>query len=88
MWSTDDLERQETDYFFDLKAKKVFFLELEDEDEEIKSKVEESNVIYLPGGETAILKKNMLKKPEFTKLLKSYKGTIVGNSAGALVQSK
>ena len=90
VWSTDDLEKQEKykkiflDYFHDLKAKKVF-LELEDNDEEIKNKVEESNVIYLPGGETSILKKNLVKKPEFIQKFKSYNGIIIGNSAGTLV---
>ncbi len=93
-WITDDLAKQVKykkillDYFSDLQATKMEFLELEDKDEEIKSKVEESNVIYLPGSETSILKKNMAEKPSFIKLLRSYKGTIVGNSAGALVLGK
>lgn len=68
-------------YFKELGARKIIFAELSDSFKKIKKKIDSSDIIYLPGGETKFLVKRLKK---IKKLLKNYKGVIIGNSAGTL----
>jgi len=67
-------------YFKDLGAGEVKYVELTDSLKIIKEKMESSDLIYLPGGDSKLLIKR-LKKVD--SLIKNYNKVIIGNSAGA-----
>jgi len=71
-------------FFKRLKVKKITFLEKSDSLREARKKFGEANILYLPGGETEILLKN-IKSQKIINLLKNFNGVIVGVSAGAYV---
>lgn len=76
-----------SDYFKDLGARRTDFAELSDSLPEITEKVNASDLIYLPGGDTGLLIKRIEdKKADF--LLQKYNKVIIGNSAGALALCK
>jgi len=75
------------DYFRSLGACSVDFADYSDTREEIIRKVECSALIYLPGGRASVLVER-LKNKSVDTLLRSYKGVVVGRSAGALALSK
>jgi len=70
-------------YFKDLGAKRIEFAELLDSLQEITEKVNASDLIYLPGGDTRLLLKR-LRDSGTDSLLRKYNKVIIGNSAGAL----
>lgn len=72
------------DYFEDLGASEVIFAELSDSFNILKNKINNSNLIYLPGGSQELLIKN-IKNKKIENSLKNYTGIIIGNSAGALI---
>ncbi len=72
-----------TDYFISLGAGTVDFIEYSDSGEAIAQKIASSNLIYLTGGYVNALVER-LKKRHVDDLLRSYRGVIVGRSAGAL----
>ena len=74
-------------YFLNVGFEKVLFLEKDDSVTEIDNKFSVADVVYLPGGDTEILKKE-IEKLSIQKKLKRFKGTIIGNSAGAIVLSR
>ncbi|MDD5416961.1 MAG: Type 1 glutamine amidotransferase-like domain-containing protein [Candidatus Aenigmarchaeota archaeon] len=92
-WTSRDVEKLKhyrkimKKYFTNLGAKKILFSYFDDSYEDIKQKIEKSNMIYFPGGEPDLLYKT-IKKKGITKLLKSFDGIIFGTSAGALIQCK
>jgi peptidase E len=73
-----------TDYFKDIGAGEVIFAELSDTLQKLKEKMDLSDMIYLPGGDPNLLSER-LNDLGVSKLLKRYRGVIVGNSAGSLV---
>ena len=75
------------DYFRSLGACNANFVDYSDTGEEIKRKVECSDLIYLPGGLTSVLVER-LKTKSVDTLLRSYNGVVVGRSAGALALGK
>ncbi|HMK94783.1 MAG TPA: Type 1 glutamine amidotransferase-like domain-containing protein [Candidatus Limnocylindrales bacterium] len=84
--SVDEGERYRrviVDYFEELGAKKIVFAELSDLLEDIGGKMENADLIYLPGGDPKLLVERIRKKG-VDYLLRRYDKVIVGNSAGAL----
>ena len=75
------------DYFRDIGAKRMIFAELTDGIRELREKIDLSDLIYLPGGDTDLLFRR-LKDSGVSPLLKRYEGIILGNSAGSLVVCK
>ncbi len=69
-------------YFSEVGAEDINFLSDSKSQEEIKEKINNSGLIYVMGGNTEILIENA-KRLNLLPLLKSFKGIIVGNSAGA-----
>jgi len=71
------------DYFTSMGAVTVDFVEYMDSKATIEQKIAASNLIYLTGGLVSALIER-LRKMEVDDLLRSYRGVIVGRSAGAL----
>ena len=74
-------------YFRNLGASTVDFVDYGDSFEEINRKVECSDLIYLTGGLTTVLIER-LKSKSVDPLLRKYDKVIVGRSAGALALCK
>jgi peptidase E len=74
-------------YFLNIGFEKVLFLEKDDSVTEMDNKFSVADVVYLPGGDPEILKKE-IEKLSIQKKLKRFNGTIIGNSAGAIVLSR
>jgi peptidase E len=85
--STYKRKRRLFDYFRSLGACTVDFADYSDPFEEINSRVECSDLIYLPGGLASVLVER-LKNKSVDRLLRKYKGVVVGRSAGALALGK
>ena len=81
---TEKYRRIIVNYFNDIGAKKIVFAELSDSLEVIGNKMENADLIYLPGGDTKLLIERIKKKGVET-LLRRYGKIIIGNSAGALI---
>jgi peptidase E len=75
------------DYFRSLGACTVDFADYSDTFQEISRRVECSDLIYLPGGLATVLVER-LKNKSVDRLLRKYKGVVVGRSAGALALGK
>jgi peptidase E len=75
------------DYFRNLGACNVDFVDYSYAYEEITRKVECSDLIYLPGGLASVLVER-LKNRSVDQLLRKYDGVVVGRSAGALALGK
>ena len=92
LWTTNNEEKKIKykeiieNYFKDLGAKEILFLE--EDDPKLEEKFEKANVIYLPGGDTSILLEKLSKNPKVIEKLKKFKGIIIGNSAGAIALAK
>jgi len=71
------------DYFRTLGASAITFVDYSDSNGMIARKMDDSNLIYLTGGQTSILIER-LKKMSVDSLIQDYSGIIVGRSAGAL----
>jgi dipeptidase E len=71
------------DYFINLGASTINFIEYSDSNETIAKKMADSNLVYLTGGLASILVER-LKNMSVDRLLHDYGGVIVGRSAGAL----
>ena len=71
------------DYLVSLGASSVDFVDYSDSTEIIEEKMAVANVFYLTGGLPSVLIER-LKKKNLDKLMRSFKGIIVGRSAGAL----
>ena len=91
LWSTDDEIKRVRyreiikNYFRDLGADEVLFLE--ENDSRMEEKFGKVNMVYLPGGDTEILLGKLNKNSEVIKKLENFRGVIIGNSAGAIVLS-
>lgn len=72
-----------SNYFINLGANTISFVDYSDSYEEIARKMADSNLIYLTGGQTSILIER-LKKLGVDNLMRNYNGIIIGRSAGAL----
>jgi len=71
------------DYFRSLGASTINYVDYSSAKEEIKEEVGESDLVYFTGGVPSMLVER-LHKSGVDSLLKSFKGVIVGRSAGAL----
>lgn len=80
---TGKYRKEMATYFRDLGASKIQFAGLSDSLLTVKKKIERSDLIYLPGGNTRILVQR-IQKANVDNLLRKYDKVIVGNSAGAL----
>ena len=93
-WTTRDLVKEFKyrsileKYFKDVGFRDVLFLEKSDSFENVYEKFRSVDVVYLPGGDPKILYEEITSRPYLIKLLKDFKGILVGNSAGAVVLSK
>ncbi len=75
-------------YWNDLGAKNVSFIsDYITWQEDYQNSIDESGILYLPGGDEDFLISNINEKGLVEKI-KSFNGTIVGNSAGACALSK
>jgi len=73
--------------FKKLGIRKIEIAEFNDSYSVIKDKINMCNVIFLPGGDTELLIKT-IKSKRITRLLRNFKGVIIGMSAGAYTLSK
>jgi len=71
-------------YFSKLGASEVDIIDKETSKWGVKERFEKADLLYLPGGDTNLLIKN-IKCRGLTSHLKGFKGVISGNSAGANV---
>ncbi|MCK4553049.1 Type 1 glutamine amidotransferase-like domain-containing protein [Candidatus Pacearchaeota archaeon] len=69
-------------YFKELGANKVDFISNAKSPEEIRKYFQESGILYIPGGDTELLIKNVQEKG-LVNLIKSFNGVLIGMSAGA-----
>ncbi|MBI4116114.1 Type 1 glutamine amidotransferase-like domain-containing protein [Candidatus Pacearchaeota archaeon] len=69
-------------YLKSLNAQEINFLSDFKSHKETKTKINSSGLIYIMGGDTEILIEN-IKKMKIAPIIKSFKGIILGNSAGA-----
>lgn len=74
-------------YFSDNGFQETLFLEKNDMNDVIDRKFDSVDVIYLPGGDTGILYKELEKHSLQHRLMK-FNGLILGNSAGAIVLTR
>ena len=91
---TEDLDESEkkywtllNSYFSDSGFREVLFLEREGTKREMNEAFSGPDVLYLPGGDPVILFRE-LKSRSIQDKLRSFKGILLGNSAGAVVLSK
>jgi len=75
------------DYFSHCGFEEILFLAKTDPENEIQRKFSEVDTIYLPGGDTEILYRE-LKQRSLQDMLLEFPGVIIGNSAGAILLSK
>jgi len=70
-WTTNDKEKEAfyrkvlKDYFLDLGAIEVLFLEEDDDREVVENKFSKANILYLPGGDPKILLEKLKGKDTF-----------------------
>lgn len=92
-WTSDSREKENRyriifkDYFTESGFDSVSFLEKDDSPLEIRSKMSSVDVLYLPGGDTDILYRE-IGKHSLEDNIRDFCGIIVGNSAGAIVLSR
>ena len=92
-WTSDSLEKEAEysrvlhDYFSLCGFEEVLFLLKTDAESEIQRKFSEVDAIYLPGGNTEVLYHELKSRSLQNRLFK-FSGTIIGNSAGAIVLTK
>ncbi len=75
------------EYFKDIGAGEISFLERSCPVERLKEYFENADILYLPGGETGFLLKS-IKEERIEELIKKFPRIIMGNSAGALILGK
>ena len=92
-WTSESAEKEMTyrhiftSYFADSGFKTVLFLEKGDAGAVVTEKFSSADVVYLPGGDTGVLYRELNLRSLQVKL-REFKGIIIGNSAGAIVLSK
>ena len=92
-WTTDDQEKLDkycsfmTSYFKKLGINDVVFASLDDSAENLKKKISNSSMIYIPGGNTEYLLQR-IKEKDLSRMLRTYDRIIAGNSAGALAMCR
>ena len=92
-WTSDSSEKETAyskvfhDYFSHCGFEEILFLAKTDPEKEIQRKFSEVDTIYLPGGNTGILYRE-IKQRALEDRLFEFSGVIIGNSAGAIVLSK
>lgn len=91
-WTTasEEKEKEYRDvlyhYFKDVGFSEIRFLERDDTEMMIEEKFANSDVLYLPGGDPSILLKEVNTRLIGGRIA-TFKGIIIGNSAGAIVLS-
>ncbi|HLH86768.1 MAG TPA: Type 1 glutamine amidotransferase-like domain-containing protein [Thermoplasmataceae archaeon] len=91
-WTSDSHEKEVEyskvlhDYFSHCGFEEVLFLDKTDPENEIQRKFSEVDTIYLPGGDTEVLYRE-LKQRTLQDRLFEFPGVIIGNSAGAMGNS-
>ena len=92
-WTSDSHEKEAEyskvfhNYFLHCGFEEVLFLDKTDPENEIQRKFSEVDVIYLPGGDTEVIYRELKRKALQDRLLE-FSGVIIGNSAGAIVLAK
>jgi peptidase E len=76
-----------TGYFLALGASSVGYVSLASGPEEIAQRFNESGIIYVPGGDTELLIRNM-DRLALAPLFQTFEGAVAGNSAGAVALCK
>lgn len=73
-------------YKYGLKKEQITWINyFKDSKEEMLNKLQNSSVVYFPGGAPELLMKR-IKECKLKRILKNYQGTMIGVSAGAMVQ--
>lgn len=80
----DKYENLMKEYFLDCGAKKVILANEKKSFEELKKEALQSQIIYLPGGNTQEFMNNA-KEYKLKEILEKYEGIIIGNSAGTMI---
>ena len=89
-WTTDSLEKEYKyreiylSYFRDAGFQTIEFIERGDTETEIEEKFMKSDILYLPGGDPVILKREIEKK-SLQEKISDFGGVVIGNSAGAII---
>ena len=92
-WSTSDPKKEARyrkiigEYFKDLGIRSILFLNREDTFAQMEEKFNTVDVIYLPGGDTFLLYRE-IRDRSADEFIEDFNGLIIGNSAGALILSK
>lgn len=92
-WTSDNDEKTSEyrkvigDYFSDCGFREVIFLEKDDSASKTEDKFSSVDVVYLSGGDTEILYRE-LRLRKLQDRLRSFAGFILGNSAGAIILSR
>ncbi|MGC8618821.1 MAG: Type 1 glutamine amidotransferase-like domain-containing protein [Thermoplasmata archaeon] len=92
-WTSDSLEMEAAysklfrEYFSQCGFQDVLFLAKGDAENEVRRKFSEVDTVYLPGGDTGILYRE-IKQRDLQNMLLDFSGVMIGNSAGAIVLSK
>ncbi len=90
--SSNDEERRNKEmvifdsYFKELGANEVNFISATAPDE-VSDIINQTGILYLPGGDTELLLKNLREK-NLVELIRNFKGIIIGNSAGTQLLCK
>ena len=92
-WTTESKKKEKfyrnvyINYFKEVGFKKIIFLELSDSFNNAQKKFSKVDVVYIPGGDPSILYKRIIKR-KIDRLIKSFRGILIGNSAGAILLSR
>lgn len=92
-WTSNSISREAkyrsiySRYFADSGFEEVIYIEREDPEAVTERKFASADVLYLPGGDSEILYRE-IKARTLQERLATFPGIIVGNSAGAIVLSR
>ncbi|MDG6927952.1 MAG: Type 1 glutamine amidotransferase-like domain-containing protein [Nitrososphaerota archaeon] len=92
-WTTDSPDKEAAyskiyhDYFSQCGFEEVLFLARKEPEREIRRKFSVVDTVYIPGGDTDILYRE-IERRALQEMLSGFSGVIIGNSAGAIVLSK
>lgn len=92
-WTSDSSDKEAKyrtvyqEYFLDSGFREILFLEKHDSEAVTGEKFNSVDVVYLPGGDTDVLYRELHKR-SLQDRLRNFSGILVGNSAGAIVLSR
>ncbi len=75
-------KKRDRNYFIGLGAEEINFASDCNSFDEIKERISQSDILYIAGGDTELLLKK-IKEDGLDKLIRNFKGILIGNGAGA-----